>query len=140
MRKYSSIFAGPEHQAITSLRQMRGWDNVLGFFLNGKVIGSGCLLKVNKRSKTVHTSSTLIFNKYRKKGHGIQLYIALIETARKLGAKQIRSDNSLNKFSKRMWSEKLAKIYKVRTRMARKPCSCCERTGLRRKYYWIDLT
>jgi hypothetical protein len=139
MRKYSSIFAGPEHQVITSLRQMRRWDNILGFFLNGKPIGTGRLAKVKNHRNVVQTSSTEIFEKYRNKGHGIQLYIALIETARKLGAKQIQSDTSLNKFSKRMWSEKLAKIYKVRVRQTRRPCSYCDSTALRWKYYWIDL-
>ena len=140
MRKYTSIFATPEHKLITSTRELTRWDNVLGFFLNGKVIGSGRIEKFRKRNqKIVNTSSTEIFKKYRNKGHGIELYKALIETARKIGAKQIRSDMSLNKFSERMWRDKLSKIYPVKLCKTRKECHNCQSTHLRRKYYYIDL-
>jgi hypothetical protein len=141
MRKYTSIFATPEHFPITSIKQMKRWDNVMGFFLNGEAIGTGRLEKVkNGREKILRTSSTEIFKKFRNKGHGVPLYLALIETARQLGATRIQSDTSLNKFSKRMWREKLAKIYTVRERKTRVPCNCCDRGGLRWKFYWIDLT
>ena len=140
MRKYTSIFATPEHKLITSTRELNRWDNLLGFFLNGKVIGSGRIEKFRKRNqKIVNTSSTEIFKKYRNKGHGIELYKALIETARKIGAKQIRSDMSLNKFSERMWRDKLSKIYPVKLCKTRKECHNCQSTHLRRKYYYIDL-
>jgi GNAT superfamily N-acetyltransferase len=140
MRKYSSIFATPEHKLITSTRELNRWDNLLGFFLNGKVIGSGRIEKFRKRNqKIVNTSSTEIFKKYRNKGHGIELYKALIETARKIGAKQIRSDTNLNKFSERMWRDKLSKIYPVKLCRTRKPCSCCDSTQPRRKYYYINF-
>ena len=140
MRKYTSIFATPEHKLITSTRELTRYDNVLGFFLNGKVIGSGRIETFRKHNrKIVNTSSTEIFKKYRNKGHGIELYKALIETARKIGAKQIRSDMSLNKFSERRWRDKLSKIYPVKVRRTIKPCSCCDSTRPRRKYYYINL-
>ena len=139
MRKYFSIFATPEHKLITSSRELTRYDNVLGFFLNGELIGSGRIEKVRKRNKIVNTSSTEILKKYRNKGHGIELYKALIETARKIEAKQIRSDMSLNKFSERMWRDKLSKIYPVKLCRTRKECHNCQSTHLRRKYYYINL-
>ena len=129
MRKYTSIFATPEHKPITSTRELTQYDNMLGFFLNGEVIGSGRIEKVRKRNPNiVNTTSTEILKKYRNKGHGIELYKALIETARNIGVKQIRSDMSLNKFSERMWRDKLSKIYPVKVRKTTKPCSCCDST------------
>jgi GNAT superfamily N-acetyltransferase len=141
LRKYTSIFAGTEHQPITSMKQMNRYDNVLGFYLNGQVIGTGRLERRRRRARggVVNTSSTEIFKKYRNKGHGIHLYIALIETARRLGAKQIRSDTALNKFSRRMWKEKLAKIYPVKVRNTRRECDYCETTGPHRVYFYINL-
>lgn len=142
MRKYTSIFATPEHKLITSIKDMRGkWNyDTMGFFLNGVTIGHGSLNLISKRHKIFETSSTEIFKKFRNKGHGIHLYIALIETARSIGATQIQSDNTLNKFSRRMWQEKLARIYTVKIRKTRRPCNSCDRDGLRRKYFYIDLT
>jgi hypothetical protein len=140
MRKYTSIFATPEHLPITKLKQVRRWgDYVMGFFCNGQVIGHGSLRRV-RRTKILETNGTEIFKKFRNKGHGIQLYIHLIETARKLGAVSIQSDDSLNKFSERMWKEKLSKIYTVKVKNTDKECYSCHRGGRRRKFYWIDLT
>jgi hypothetical protein len=121
---------------------MKKWDNTLGFFLNGKAIGSGRLekFKIGRKHKILQTSSTEIFKKFRNKGHGVPLYVALIETARQLGATRIQSDTSLNKYSRRMWAEKLMKIYPVKIRKTRRPCPHCDRDGLRRKYFYIDLT
>lgn len=139
MRKYSSIFATKEHKPITSLKEMDKWDNVMGFFLNGKPIGQGSLEKqrIGKKHKIVSTSGTEIYKKFRKKGHGIHLYLALIDTARSLGATQIRSDKSLNQLSRRMWSEKLAKIFPVKTARTKAPCHRCGSPGW--KYYYINL-
>jgi hypothetical protein len=142
MREYSSIFATSEHKPITSIKDLKSrWNyDTMGFFLNGMAIGHGSLNLISKRRKIFETSSTEIFKKFRNKGHGIHLYIALIETARSLGARQIRSDNTLNKFSRRMWQEKLARIYTVKMKKTRRPCDHCDRAGLRRKYFYIDLT
>lgn len=142
MRKYTSIFATAEHKLITSIKDVKGrWSyHTMGFFLNGEAIGHGSLNLISKRRKIFETSATEIFKKFRNKGHGIHLYIALIETARSIGAKQIQSDNTLNQFSRRMWQEKLAKIYPVKIRKTRRPCSHCDQDGLRRKYFYIELT
>lgn len=137
--RYTSIFATREHAPITKLSQMKRYDNVLGLLFDGEVIGTGELDRRKNKSKVVSTSGTEIFQKYRNKGHGIHLYIELIETARRIGAKQIRSDVTLNKYSKKMWAEKLPKLYPVRIRNTRKPCSCCENTRPHRKYYYINL-
>lgn len=51
MRKYTSIFATTEHKLITSTREMTRYDNVLGFFLSGEVIGTGRLEKIRKRNQ-----------------------------------------------------------------------------------------
>jgi GNAT superfamily N-acetyltransferase len=141
MRKYTSIFATQEHKPIYSFKDLTLYDNVLGLFLNGKVIGTGRLetRRRNKRYRVISTSSTEIFKKYRNKGHGIRLYIALIEAARRIGARQIRSDMTLNNFSERMWNEKLAKIYPVQVRNTRQACHCCQNTRPHRKYYYINL-
>ena len=139
MRKYNSIFATEEHKVITSVRELKKrWDGgKLGFFLNGKVIGYGYLYKSPNHG--VHTSGTQILEKYRKQGHGIELYKALIETARSIGATHIRSDVSLNKFSRRMWRDKLSKLYDVRKRMSYRPCSHCGRGGPNFRYFYINF-
>lgn len=138
MRKYTSIFATEEHQPITSIRYFKKrWDGgKLGFFLGGKLIGYGYLYKSTKT--VVHTSGTQILDKYRKKGHGIELYKTLIETARSIGATQVRSDTSLNKYSRRMWRDKLSKLYDVKKRMAYSPCPHCGNTP-RFKYFYINF-
>jgi hypothetical protein len=141
MRKYSSTFATYEHKPIITLKDLGRYDNHLGFFLNGKAIGHGDLnqVSIGKKRKILSTSGTEIFKKYRRKGHGIHLYIALIETARLLGATQIRSDTSLNKLSRRMWEEKLSKIYPVKMARTKIPCRRCGHTpGW--KYFYINLT
>jgi hypothetical protein len=141
VKEYSSIFATSLHEPINSIDDLKKYSyDTMGFFLNGKPIGNGCLSLTKKRAKILQTSSTEIFKKHRFKGHGIHLYIALIETARSIGARQIQSDTSLNKYSKRMWSEKLPKIYPVKIRKTLQPCTHCDRGGLRRKYFYIDLT
>ncbi len=136
MRTYTSILATAEHLPVTDVKQIKVWNTSLGLFLNGKAIGKADLVKVTR--KIVHTAGTEIYKRYRRKGHGIQLYIALVEAARSIGATRIRSDMSLNKYSRRMWQEKLAKIYPVKTRKTEQPCwRCGHKPGW--KYFYIDL-
>jgi len=99
----------------------------MGFFLNGETIGHGTLdrVSIGKKRKWVHTEATEIYRKFRRKGHGIHLYIALVETARAIGATRIQSSRSLNRYSRRMWQEKLAKVYPVKMSKSNRPCRRC---------------
>lgn len=138
--RYSAILATEEHHPITNIEECRKFHcNMMGLFLNGVPIGHGYLerVKIGKKDKILHTSATKIFDKYRRKGHGIYLYINLIEKAREIGATEIQSDYSLNRFSRRMWRDKLSKIYKVKVRGMKTPCRRCGHVGV--NFYSIDL-
>lgn len=138
--KYSSILADDAHDLITNIKAFKKkWAMfTMGFFLNGKVIGKGDLEKQEKG--TVHTDNVLLFKSFRKKGHGIGLYVHLIETARKIGAKRIYSSRTLNNLSGRMWREKLSKLYDVKIVYRRGACHECGGTLHEKpKYYYIEL-
>lgn len=137
--KYSSVFATETHEPITDVNAFkRRWTIfTMGFFLNGKAIGKGDLEKQGKG--VVHTDGVRLFKPFRKKGHGIKLYVHLIETARLIGAKRVYSSTNLNKFSRRMWKEKLLALYDVKTVLERKPCDTCGSMHKREKYYYIKF-
>lgn len=130
MKKYNHILATPGHLPVTKIAQFGPWDRFeMGFHMDGKVIGGGELLRVRyvpSRKKTcLQTESTAINPGFRRKGHGIHLYIALVETAREVGAERIYSSKNLNRHSRRMWSKKLPKIYNVQEFRSRRKCSSC---------------
>ena len=112
-RRYTSFFANGDHKPMTTMREMRQEHYAtMAFSLNGVHIGHGSLSR--KGRTEVYTTGTRIDDKYRKQGHGIHLYHALIKTARELGATRIYSDTTLNKLSRKMWKTKLLKFYDVR--------------------------
>jgi GNAT superfamily N-acetyltransferase len=135
---------------VTQLSQFKRWSSfVMGFFLNGRPIGSGCLGKpgryLRKKLKVVlqcalQTEDVRLEKSYRNKGHGIHLYKALIETARSIGAIRIYSSATLNDKSRRMWAEKLPRIYKVNVIHTRRPCYSCGNRTTRIEGYYIDFT
>jgi hypothetical protein len=140
MNRYSAILATEEHHPITNVDECRRFHcTMMGFFLDGVPIGHGYLerVKIGRKDKILHTSSTEIFRKYRRKGHGIYLYINLVEKAREIGATEIRSDYSLNRFSRKMWKNKLPRIYTVKAHTMKSPCRRCGHVGT--EYYSIDL-
>lgn len=138
---YEYIFATRYHNPIRTLKELRAcgyFSATLGLFWNGVFIGSGELDKKNWRKKWIHTDSVGLENKYRRKGHGLALYIALIDCATALGAKRLYSSQSLNRYSERMWREKLGKAgYAIKTvgRNCHHPCQHCRRKPV----YYIDL-
>lgn len=140
-KNYSSILADECHAPITDVAQFkrRGDEFTMSFFFKGKLIGNATLEKQGKG--IVHTGSVRLEKPFRKKGHGIHLYIHAIETARQIGAKRIYSSTALNQFSRRMWKEKLLKLYDVKTVLARpKKCETCNCTKHpHEKYYYIEL-
>jgi hypothetical protein len=140
MNRYSAVLATGEHYPVTSVEQLKHCEGpMMGLFLDGVPIGHGYLERVSigKKDKIVHTSGTKIFDKYRRKGHGIYLYINLVEKAREIGVTQIRCDYSLNRLSRKMWRDKLSKIYKVKVHRMKTPCRRCGHVGT--QYYSIDL-
>lgn len=142
-KKYSSILATEGHKIITDMKEFSTWDGFsLGFFLNDKEIGYGWLKKTRyhgRKSLDLQTESTGLKKVFRKKGHGIHLYHALIAQAKKCGARRVYSSQSLNKFSKRMWSEKLKEFYDVKTVTTIKPCGDCGHKSRRPIGYYIVL-
>lgn len=138
--KYSSIIATSAHQPVTNLTFFRPkWAcQTMGFFFKGKDIGYGDLTRRVKKNH-LHTDNVSLRKRFRRKGHGINLYIHLIESARKIGAKRIYSSTTLNKFSRRMWKEKLAKIYEVHTVRSNVMCNRCECRNRRETCYYIEL-
>lgn len=117
-RRYEGFLADEAHKSVKSLKEFKGryTQFTLGLHLNGKSIGTGGLMRwrATSTSENLQTESTLLYRGNRNKGHGIILYIFLVETARILGAKRIYSSRSLNRHSRHMWAEKLAKIYDVK--------------------------
>jgi hypothetical protein len=139
---YSYIYATTdEHAQITSLQQLRRvgtWQVYMGFFLNGVAIGHSRLEKVNWRKKHLHTTNMELGIKWRNKGHGIALYTAIIQLAKSLGVKRLYSDRRLNKFSSRMWKEKLKRYgydVKISGGECSRPCAHCRKHAR----YYIDL-
>lgn len=139
---YEYIFATRQgHEPILTLadlQKQKGWNTSLALYWNGIYIGSADLEKRNWRKKWIHTDGVGLEENYRRKGHGIALYIALIDCATALGAKRLYSSTSLNKFSGRMWGEKLGKAgydVKMVSRGCRRPCNHCKH----RPVYYINL-
>jgi Acetyltransferase (GNAT) family len=142
-RFYEGFLADHAHLSVKSLNAFKGrYANMtMGLHLNGKSIGTGNLMRWRGAAKKeyLQTESTGLDRGYRKKGHGIILYMFLIETARILGAKRIYSSRSLNKHSRRMWADKLSRIYDVKKIPGR--CRCCGRPfkHFTKPVYYIDL-
>jgi GNAT superfamily N-acetyltransferase len=139
-RVYTWILADNEtHKKTETLADIpNNYPNpTLGLYCNGKAIGTGRLCMKDRAKKHVNTSGTEIFKRYRNKGHGIELYKALIAEAKRLGAIRIYSDDSLNKFSRRMWKTKLSRVgFKVKSiGGCKNPCSHCRAS----ERFYIDL-
>lgn len=137
---YEGFLADRAHLSIKDIDAIKGryGQEVMGLHLDGKTIGEGSLERYgDKRSKFLNTTGTQLFSGQRNKGHGIVLYIFLVETARILGARRIYSDDRLNKHSRRMWKEKLPAIYDVKSIPGR--CGRCHRPAPGKPIYYIDL-
>lgn len=132
---YTSIFATAEHAPITSLAYLRQnrYDNSLGLFKRGVCLGSAALRL--EAGKDLYTTSVFLKKAHRRKGHGVPLYLHLIFTAQALGARRLYSDTRLNKYSRRMWSEKLAKLFDVKVCKKRMTCSRCGCRPKKDRYY-----
>lgn len=144
MRKYKSVLATQGHKTVTKMKQFTSsWEGFeMGFYLGENVIGGGELSRTRYhgvKSRDLQTESVALNKPFRKKGHGIHLYHHLIAQAKACGARRIYSSRSLNKFSERMWSEKLKKFYDVKEVRTRKPCSECKCTNPRVIGYYIQL-
>ena len=139
-KDYHSNFMDRHHIPILSYKQIKkyGYEEMYLFYKN-VLVGHGCIEVLNKSKKYYHTDDVGLERKHRKKGHGIFLYIHLIETARKIGVSRICSSQNLNQFSSRMWREKLPKIYRVKPIYQSGPCKSCGTCGKRVKYFYIDL-
>ena len=140
--RYEYLFASNDyHEQITSLKQLRKirtWNAYMGLFCNGVAVGHGRLGTENWRKKHLHTTNMELGIKWRNKGHGIALYTAIIQLAKSLGVKRLYSDRSLNKFSTRMWKEKLKRYgydVKISGGECSRPCAHCRK----RARYYIDL-
>ena len=143
--RYKYIFADRSHEPITKLSEVHEWRSTLGLFafLRNKWIpvGRAELCRLSGCGGYVHTDATELDDKFRNKGHGIHLYLALIHAAKKIGANRIYSSRSLNQNSGPMWCIKLREFYKVRGPKAKKKCSCgCRRCMRQWGRYYIDLT
>ena len=144
MRKYTSIFASHRHTPIHTMKQFKGLrsrEASLTLFCNNTMVGSGGLIL--QGPTTLHTEYVGLDKGFRRKGHGIHLYFALIDTAKKIGATRIYSSSNLNKFSRRMWAEKLRGYFEVKEFRSRKRCrrcGCrCNGNKKRPTQYYIDL-
>ena len=135
MRKYSYVFATDRHQPIKKLSQLSRYDDKFAFLLNGKPIGEATLIQIEKHN--VHTEWVSLDKGYRKKGHGVWLYRLLIACAKKLGAKRVYSSKCLNKNSRRMWSEKLPKLFDVKEEKTRSKCRRCGHQKRVLRYYIV---
>ena len=143
MKKYMSIFADQDtHGGIKTWKdfiQVGAYRNSMGLFLNNKAIGAGSLEIENRSKKWVHTERMALGKSYRRKGHGVHLYEFMIAEAIKIGATRIYSSARLNKFSRRMWKEKLARIYEVKTVVHRRYCDRCRSRCKKVERYYISL-
>jgi GNAT superfamily N-acetyltransferase len=143
--RYKYIFANRKHQPITKLNEVKGWRSVLGLFADIESewvgIGDAELCRISGSSADVHTDAVGLDDGYRRKGHGIHLYFALIRAAKRVGARRIYSSKSLNKYSGNMWCNKLREFFEVRGPKEHKKCSCgCRACRRRWGRYYIDLT
>lgn len=139
-KDYTSSLLTRRHQLITKLSQIKKYSyDDMYLFYKGVDIGCASLEIDNKKKKYVHSEGVSLDKKYRQKGHGIFLYIHLIDHAIRLGATRIYSSTNLNKFSRRMWKEKLPKLYKVKIQKTKSACSHCGSTHERDLRYYIDL-
>lgn len=128
MRCYTYIFASVRHRPIRTLAQRKKlgrWDSNFVFLLNGKPIGEADLRPY--KGDCLHTAKVGLDRGSRRKGHGLPLYLALIRCARRLGATRLYSDSRLNKFSRRMWATKLARLFVVNEMRGQGFCRHCGR-------------
>jgi GNAT superfamily N-acetyltransferase len=134
MNRYTSRLADFGHKPIRTWQDfLRRTDSaVLGLYLNGQVVGTGELLRASNSRRFVHTDGMCLRQRYRRKGHGIHLYLAIIAAARRIGARRIYSSYSLNNLSRRMWERKLRSYFNVKRQGGCKSCS----RGTR---FYIDL-
>lgn len=117
----------------------------MGLFFQGVAIGDGLLERWQgpgrysnraKDTSILQTESTGLRKGMRRKGHGIALYVCLIETARAIGATRIYSSKNLNRLSRRMWAQKLGRYYNVQVKQRK--CEC-GRIDKKKPVYFIDL-
>lgn len=124
---YSFLYQGRTPKSLGELNHRKRWRRYgdLYLYCNGEYLGKGELTRVG--NKNLSTGSVGLEKKHQRKGHGIKLYLAFIQAARRIGAKKLYSDFSLNKFSKRMWDEKLATRFVVKkTVNCKKACRHCQ--------------
>lgn len=144
-KRYSSILATEEHEPVIYLSQFPRFGQIqMGFFLNGKAIGSGALKRcrsvMGQTNKSLQTENTGLNRKSRRKGHGLHLYFHLIAHAKACGAERIYSSKSLNKRSRPMWEKKLAKYFDVKVVSTKKCSKCgCRSKSLEPRCYYIQL-
>ena len=141
--KYVAILADEDHLPITNFNQLRSWRTDMGFFIRQpdgtlKKCGYGRLEVENRREKWAHTESMGLRRGMRRKGHGIHLYLAIIRIAKEIGVTRLYSSKSLNRYSGRMWADKLSKFFTVIHMKSRHNCNCryCRKTW---KQHYIDL-
>lgn len=141
MRKYSYIFADDRHKEIKSMADLRAakrsWDKKFGFYLNGKPIGEASLVLLKTFRAAVHTEYVFLDKAYRRKGHGIWLYRMLIACAKNIGARKIYSSKRLNKYSRRMWEEKLPEFFEVKSLKLKTKCRRCGCQRAVQRYYIV---
>jgi GNAT superfamily N-acetyltransferase len=130
---YSAIFANEGHQRISRVVDLKNHTGTLGLFLYGDLLGTAELRW--RTPTTVHTDAVRLKREFRRKGHGIWLYLALIRAAKGIGAEKIYSSRYLNSKSRRMWSDKLPEYFDVHHPGCKKPCRHC----VQRVQYSINL-
>ncbi len=129
-----------EHIPITSYRVIKQYSyNDVFLFYKGKFVGEGGFEVVSRKKGWLHTEGVSLQKEHRKKGHGIHIYHHLISTAIRIGCTRLYSSISLNKFSRRMWGEKLSKFYKVVPVKTKATCNSCGSKHPRILKYYIDL-
>ena len=138
--RYEYLFASNDyHEQITSLKQLRKigtWQAYMGLFCNGVAVGYGSLGRVNWSRSHMHTESMRLHKNFRRKGHGIALYMAVIDCARKLGVKRLYASTALNKFSTRMWLVKLKRYgFDVKTVSKSHCVHACKHCTKTARYY-----
>jgi GNAT superfamily N-acetyltransferase len=137
---YTSNYMTRAHIPITNMKDATKYSyNNMFLFYKGELVGEADLDLVSKRKMYLHTDGVSLEKEHRKQGHGIHLYHHLISTAIRIGCKRLYSSTILNKFSKRMWRDKLSKFYKVVTIFTNTPCPDCGCSGRRPKQFYIDL-
>jgi hypothetical protein len=123
-RKYTFYFTryGRTVKSIRDIPKSDTWEgSTVHLYCNGVYIGLGSLYRHGEFN--ISTSGVRLLRRFRKKGHGLPLYRAFIQCARKLGCKKIFSDTNLNKFSRRMWDVKLRA---KKTKECKKACLHCD--------------